>query len=146
MPILAGQIVTAGQLDRMQPTPYSAECTAALTGTTTYQPIPGLTITLATETAGARFTAAGVFDCSVTTVHATNLMVGKLQINSVDQSGLAIHAMDTLDRDTVAMSWSGTLGSAGTQTFTLLGVVNAAGGGGLFHINSRLEVVIYEVT
>ncbi|MEU9606147.1 hypothetical protein [Streptomyces sp. NPDC048057] len=146
MPILAGQIVTAAQLDRLQPTPYSAECTAALTGTTSYQPIPGLTITLATETAGARFTASGVFDCSVTVVHATNLMVGKLQVGGTDQSGLAIHAMDTPDRDTVAMSWSGTLASAGTQTFTLLGVINGAGGGGQFHLHSRLEVVIYEVT
>ncbi|MFH8619157.1 hypothetical protein ACH4E8_29405 [Streptomyces sp. NPDC017979] len=146
MPILAGQIVTAAALDRMQPTPYSAEATAALNGTTTYQPIPGLTATIATETAGARYTASGVFDCSVTTVHASNLMVGKLQVNGTDQSGLAIHAMDTLDRDTVAMSWSGTLGAAGTQTFTLLGVINASGGAGLFHINSRLEVVIYEVT
>ncbi|MFH9610415.1 hypothetical protein [Streptomyces sp. NPDC017448] len=145
MPILAGQIVTAGQLNRMQPRVEAAGASAALTATTTYELIPGCSIPLTTQAPGATYSAIAVFDCSVTTAHATNLMVGRLVVDGSPQNGLAIHAMDTLDRDTVTMVWSGTLPAAGSHTLHLEGVINAAGGAGLFHINSRFTVTLTEV-
>ncbi|MFC8625607.1 hypothetical protein [Streptomyces anulatus] len=145
MPILAGQIVTAGHLDRLRPKPYIAAATGPLTATTAYTLIPGCTLTIATSMPGATWMATGVFDCNVTTVHATNLMVGRLTVDGASESGLAIHAMDTLDRDTVAMLWGGgTLAAAGNHVFSMEGVINGAGGGGTFNAYSRLEVTVYE--
>ncbi|MGW4030739.1 hypothetical protein ACWEFL_15705 [Streptomyces sp. NPDC004838] len=145
MAFRAGQTLKAGQLDRMQPVPYAAEASGSLTATTTYQTIPGLSVSLTTKAANARYSAVGVFDCSVTTVHAANLMVGRLTVDTVGQSGFAIHAMDTLDRDTVAMLWSGTLAAAGAHTLTMQGVINGAGGAGSFAQYSRLDITITEV-
>lgn len=146
MPIPAGGIITAGQLARIQPQQYIAAATSALTASTTYAVIPGCTITLTTSTANATWTATGVFDCSVTTIHTSNLMVGRLTVDGASQSGLAIHAMDTLDRDTVAMLWGGgTLAAAGLHTFSMEGVINASGGTGQFQSYSRLMVTVSEV-
>ncbi|MFJ3084707.1 hypothetical protein ACIPJG_33845 [Streptomyces halstedii] len=145
MPILAGQIITAGQLARMQPTPYIGEATAALTAGTTYQLIPGCSITLATLAPNASYSVIGVFDSAVTTVHATNLMVGRLVVDGAAGTGLAIHAMDTLDQDTVAMVWNGTLPAAGSHTFRLEGVISGTGGAGRFGQYTRLLVTITEV-
>lgn len=143
--MLAGQIVTAGQLNRMQPKPYAAAATGPLTASTAYTLIPGCTLTIATTVPGAIWTATGVFDCNVTTVHATNLMVGRLTVNGSSDSGLAIHAMDTLDRDTVAMLWGpGTLAAAGNHVFNMEGVINGSGGAGGFLAYSRLAVTVYE--
>ncbi|XQE79508.1 hypothetical protein ACN24L_12325 [Streptomyces microflavus] len=144
MPVYAGQALTAGQLNRMQPRPYLAEASGNLIAGTTYQPIPGCSLVAPSTVAGATWTATGIFDCTVTTVHATNLMVGRLLVNGASQTGLAIHAMDTTDRDTVAMVWSGTLGAAGSNTFAMEGVVNGASGGGTFQSYSRLAVTITE--
>ncbi|WP_274031496.1 hypothetical protein [Streptomyces sp. MMBL 11-1] len=146
MPILAGQIVTAGQLTRMQPREYIAAASGPLTASTTYALIPGCTITVTTVAANATWSATGVFDCNVTTAHTTNLMVGRLTVDGVAESGLSIHAMDTLDRDTVAMLWGGgTLSAAGNHTFNMEGVINGAGGAGTFNAYSRLSVTITEV-
>ncbi|RPK85053.1 hypothetical protein [Streptomyces sp. ADI98-10] len=145
MPIAAGQKITAGQLTRMQPTKYLGEATGSLTASTTYQLIPGCTVTLTTLAANATYSVIGVFDCNVTTIHATNLMVGRLTVDGSGGTGLAIHAMDTQDRDTVAMLWQGTLAAAGSHTLQLEGVINAAGGAGGFLQYSRISVTITEV-
>lgn len=143
MPIAAGQSVTADQLNRLQPRPYNAAATAALVGTATYAAIPGCSIPLTTTAAGATWTATGVFDCSVTTTNTTALMVGRLVVDGASEAELAVHAMDTLDRDTVAMVWSGTLASAGAHTLALEGVVT--GGAGTFQIYTSLNVTVTEV-
>ncbi|MER8262742.1 hypothetical protein ABT007_00940 [Streptomyces griseus] len=145
MPIYAGQRVTAGQLNRIQPVDYIGEATAALVATTTYQLIPGCSVTLTTQAANALYSVSAVFDCSVTGVHTQNLMVGRLMVDGVGGSGLAIHAMDTADRDTVAMVWRGTLPAAGSHTLQIEGVINAAGGTGSFLQYSRILVTISEV-
>ncbi|WP_097865955.1 hypothetical protein [Streptomyces sp. rh34] len=144
MPILSGQIVTAGQLNRMQPRQFSAAATSALSASTTYALIPGCSLTLPSTVANATWTAVGVFDCSVTTTHTTNLMVGRLVVDTVAQTGLAIHAMDTLDRDTVAMLWSGTFAAAGSHALQLEGVINGAGGAGAFQVYTGFTVTVTE--
>ncbi|MFH9134446.1 hypothetical protein [Streptomyces sp. NPDC017524] len=144
MPILAGQNVTAGQLNRLQPRQFSAAATSALSASTTYALIPGCSLTLPSTAATAAWTATGVFDCSVTTTHTTNLMVGRLVVDTVAQAGLAVHAMDTLDRDTVAMLWSGTFAAAGSHTLQMEGVISSAGGAGTFQIYSGFTVTVTE--
>lgn len=140
---LAGMRITDARMNRSQPQPYFAEATGPLSATTVYTLIPGCTISATARAAGAIWSAVGVFDCSVTTIHAVNLMVGRLTVDGSSQSGLSIHAMDTLDRDTVAMAWSGVLG-AGSHTFNMEGVINGSGGAGTFQSYSRLAVTITE--
>ena len=148
MPFLAGQIITAGQLARMQPTPYMAAATSALTTTTTtYADIPGTDIAVTTLAANATYTALGVFDCNVLGTSPSILMVGRLLVDGATDVGLAIHAMDTLDRDTVSMVWQGVLPAAGAHTFKLQGALTAAlaSGGSFLQSDTRLQVTITEV-
>ncbi|MFE0142173.1 hypothetical protein [[Kitasatospora] papulosa] len=146
MPIPAGGIVTAGQLARMQPRTTVAAATAPLLAGTTYALIPGCTITVATTTPNASWSAVGVFDCAVTTASTTALMVGRLTVDGTSQAGLAIHSMRQLDRDTVAMLWGegGTLAAAGNHVFNMEGVINGPSAAGTFNTYSRLLVTITE--
>jgi hypothetical protein len=149
MAFAAGQRVTAGQLNRVQPTPYSAPATGsglAMTGTT-YTDIPGCSVTLTTQAAGATYVAVGVFDASVTTTNASTLMLGHLLVDGSADTGIAIKAMDTADRDTVTMVWQGTLPSAGSHILKLQGALSAvsAGTGSFLQTDTKIQVTITEV-
>lgn len=147
MGFLAGETITAGKLNRIQPTPYEEPCTAALTVTTaTYADITGCSITLTTAAANAVYMAEAVFDANVTVVSGTSLMVGRLLVDGVTDSGIAVYAMDTTDRATIAMRWRGLLASAGSHTLKLQGANSGAAGTGVFQQDdTKLQVTIYEV-
>lgn len=147
MTILAGQKITADQLDRMQPTSYIAACSSALSvTTTTYADIVGCSITLATKGANATYVVTGIFDCSVTTTSATSLMVARLLVDGVVDSGIAVYAMDTQDRACISMVWQGTLAAAGNHTLKLQGALTAAAGAGSFlQSDTKIQIVITEV-
>jgi hypothetical protein len=147
MGFLAGETLTAGKLNRIQPTPYEEACTASLTVTTaTYADITGASITLTTQADNAIYMAEAVFDCNVTGTSTTSLMVGRLLVNGVADSGISVYAMDTLDRSTIAMRWRGTLAATGSHTLKLQGANSGAAGTGVFQQDdTKLQVTIYEV-
>lgn len=148
MSFLAGQRVTAGQLNRVQPTSYLAAATGPLAvATSTYADIPGATVTFTTQAFGAQYTAWGVFDASVTTTSASILMLGHLQVDGVTDTGVAVHGMAVANRDTVAMMWQGTLGAAGSHTLSLQGALSGAlaSGGTFLQQDTKLTVTITEV-
>ncbi|MHC3391289.1 hypothetical protein ACLQ2E_17815 [Streptomyces lavendulocolor] len=149
MAILAGGRLTAGQVARIQPQFYEGAATAALTvSTTTYADIVGATVTFTTTAANAKFRAEAVFDASIGTPSSTNLMVGRLVVDGTpDAGGLAVYAMDTQDRATVAQHWTGTLPAAGVHTLKLQGACTASGSGsGTFlQSDTKLIVTIAEV-
>lgn len=146
MALLAGEILTAGRAQRLQPKPYNATASAPLTLTTTETDIPGCTIVLTTETAGATFKAYAAVDCLVTVVNATTIMEGRLTVDGVLQLGRSTHRMVAADRDTVAQPWMGTLATAGSHTFVLRGALTAASGTGAIQAsNTKLLVEITEV-
>lgn len=144
MPFLAGQIVTAGQLNRIQPIIYEGAATSALAvSTTTYADITGATVTFDTAAANAKFKAEAIFDASVTTVSATNLMVGRLVVDGTpDSGGLAVHAMDNQDRDTIGQMWTGTLAAAGSHTLKLQGACTASGSGAGSFLQSDTKIIV----
>jgi hypothetical protein len=145
---LAGEFLTADRLNRLQPVDYEAPATAALSvATATYADIPGCSVTLNTTTPNAAFKAWGVFDCSVTTTNATALIVGRLLVDGVNQNGIAVYAMDTADRATIGMVWTGTLGAAGSHTLKLQGGLTAAvaSGGSILQSDTKLLVTITEI-
>ena len=148
MALLAGEIVTAGRLGRMQPVTYEAQASGALAMTdTTETDIPGATVTLSTAAANAIYVVTATFDASVTTTNASTLMVGKLTVDGSIQTGTAIHAMDTALRTTIPMTWRGTLASAGSHTLKLRGNLSAAAAGtaSFIQTNTRIAITILEV-
>jgi hypothetical protein len=148
MAFLAGEIVTAGRLNRLQPVTYEAIATALLTMTTaTPADVPGASVTLTTAAADAAYTAVAVFDAEVLATSASVLMLGKLVVDGTSQSGVAVYGMDTLDRATVVMTWTGTLGSAGSHTLKLQGNLTAslATGGRFNQGDTKITVTITEV-
>lgn len=148
MGFLAGQIVTAGQLDRIQPTPYEAVANGSLTSTTTTETdIPGASVTFTTKAANATYQATGTFDCEPLATSSTIMMLGKLNVDGVGQSGVSVHRMNQLDRDTVSMTWTGVLAAAGSHTLKLRGNLSAAlGTGGRFQTgDTKLQFTITEV-
>lgn len=148
MAFLAGERITAERLNRLQPKTYSAPATGSLTRVdSTWADIPGCTVTLTTEAANARYDVIGIFDCSVGATSSTVLMDGRLVVDGVaDASVFAIHAMDTLDRDTVAQAFDGTLATPGIHTLKLQGTLSGPlATGGTFQVFSKIKVVITEV-
>lgn len=148
MTFLAGDRLTAARVNRLQPKNYIAACSSALTATTsTYADITGASITLTTETDNATYVARGVFDMNVLATSTTILMVGRMQVDSVTDSGIAVYAMDALTRATVAMEWQGTIASAGSHTFKLQGALTSslATGGAFQQDDTKIQVSIYEV-
>ncbi len=148
MAFLSGERITATRINRLQPKVYSAACSAALTATTsTYADITGASVTLTTDTDNAVYMATAVFDMNVLATSTTILMVGRMQIDGVTDSGIAVYAMDALTRATVTMQWHGTISSAGSHTFKLQGALtNALATGGAFQQDdTKLIVSIYEV-
>lgn len=148
MAILAGEIVSAGRLNRMQPVSRTVRATAplVLSATATETDIPGCEIAYTTETDGATWSVIAVFDCVVTTTNTSTLMEGRLTVDGVLQLGRATHGMDTADRDSVAQFWDGTFATAGVHTLKLRGALTAAVGAGSFQAaNTVLGVEIKEV-
>ena len=125
MPILAGGIITAGQLDRMQPRVYYAQAGSPTTiTTTTYTAVGGCSITLDTLAANARFSVQANFSFDVTTAVSGVYTKGALFVDGVQQSGEArwtegTSGNDTGDYDMAGKAWLGTLAAAGSHTLDL---------------------------
>ncbi|MGW4040873.1 hypothetical protein ACWEIM_32135 [Streptomyces sp. NPDC004778] len=146
MPILAGQIITAGQLTRLQPVPYE------VTGTSNLNPIPvsetdvpGALLSITTTTANAFFVATAVF--AFDTISAgTTFAEGRLRVDGVNASGAARWSGPaTTDFGTAAQQWSGTLATAGSHPFQLRAAVNSGSDIQLLGAYTKLQVTIYEV-
>ncbi|MFW3459713.1 hypothetical protein ACN24K_01800 [Streptomyces microflavus] len=120
MPVWAGQIITAGQINRIQPIPYSAVGSGTLTGPQTNADVVGATVTLTTLRAGATYKAWCVWDVNVTAA-ATGTWLGRMALGGVGQSPLATMSHPTSGgRSTPTQTYHGTLATAGTYTFKLI--------------------------
>ncbi|MFE0270804.1 hypothetical protein ACFWZY_01490 [Streptomyces sp. NPDC058992] len=120
MPFLAGQVVTAGQMDRIQPRPYSAAGSGTVAAGSTNADVTGATITLTTQTANAVFKAVCVWDFNTTGVPGGS-STARLALDGVGQSPLATWRGDAAnERGTVSQAYHGTVASAGSHTFKLI--------------------------
>ncbi|MET7412525.1 hypothetical protein [Streptomyces rubiginosohelvolus] len=146
MPILAGQIITAGQLNRLQPVPYE------VTGISNLNPVPvaeadvpGALLSITTLAANAFFTATGTF--SFDTISATSTFAeGRLRVDGANASGAARWSGPAAtDFGPAAQQWSGTLAAAGIHTFQLRAAANSGADIQLLGAYTKLQVVIYEV-
>lgn len=147
MAFLSGDRLTASRLDAIQPVTYGpAICDASLTRTvTTYADISGCSITFTTLTDLAIVVMTGVFDCAVGTSSATTDMNGAIVLDGVQESVLAKHQMDNLDRDSVTAVSRNSIATPGSHTVKLQGALSAAAGSGTFQVFTHLLVTVYEV-
>ncbi|MFB6710626.1 hypothetical protein [Streptomyces sp. NPDC056333] len=154
MPILAGQIITAGQLARMQPRPFYLQAGSGTNlSTTTFVDIAGCSVTVTTSAPNAVYTVQANFSFDTITAVATGPYTrGALDVDGVIQSGEArwsegTTGADAGDYNMNSKSWSGILPAAGTHTLKLIGALNSATGGPVIASTgfTDITVVIYEV-
>lgn len=121
MAILAGERLTAGRVNRLQPRTYPiAIGTGTVPASSTNADVPGATITLTTETAGATFKVWAVFDFNSLGASAAS-STGRLVVDGVNQLPLVVFRGDAAaDRGTQAQNYTGTLAAAGSHTFKLI--------------------------
>jgi len=143
MPILAGQIVTAGQLDRMQPRSYKAAQTAALAGSVSNADVPGCSVTFTTKAPGATVVANIVcdFDPSGALGGLSNCRL------AIDGSGVGEYAVyqsagAIADRQSTPQNYREVVSAAGTHTVK---VVASLASNMTLNVYTTLVVTVYEV-
>jgi hypothetical protein len=142
--ILAGEIVAAGRLNRMQPVPYYAEQSSQLAVPTSVTDVPGLSITFTTSAANAKYHATGFLDWDNVDAN-TSSGLGFCSVDGVAQTKQIRYAgAVATDKGTPGQQWFGTLASAGSHTIKLRASADVAGDLTVFS-HSTLTVVIYEV-
>ncbi|MEU0102387.1 hypothetical protein [Streptomyces sp. NPDC006267] len=147
MPILAGQIVTAAQLNRLQPKTFRAAATSPLAGPVALTDVPGATITLTTEMPNAVYVATAWFDYRVTSTSGTGLGSGNVDVDGSIHSEYAVfrdsHAAGaTAFTDSVGHTYRGVLPAAGSHTLKLIAAPST---GQQVNVYSSITVVVYEV-
>lgn len=147
MSISALEIVTAGKLRALQPTPYFATASSDMVGSTSNVDVTGATLTFNTTYANAIYTAFTVFDFDTVSTGTTTAGTGGLMVDGVTQSAQAIFqagAATGNDRSTVSQIYSGTLPSTGSHTIKLR-VVSLPANMEINATHTNLLVVVYEV-
>ena len=120
MAFLAGEVITAARLNRLQSTTYSAIGTTTIAASSTNVDVPSATVTFTTETAGATYRAFCVWDFNSLGASAGS-STGRLVVDAANQLPLAVFRQDaTADRGTQAQNYTGTLGTAGSHTLKLI--------------------------
>lgn len=142
MAFLAGENITAGRLNRLQPKQYFAAQTGVLSGAVTNTLVPGCTITLTTEAANAEYTVTWFIDFDLTGV-TTGTQLGRPRVDGGVLTGFADFAGEVAtDRGTPGNQATGTLAAAGSHTFDLVATLGA---GASVNTASTILVVITEV-
>ncbi|MEU1775336.1 hypothetical protein ABZ501_20270 [Streptomyces sp. NPDC019922] len=145
MPILSGQVLTAGQLTRLQPRPYDVTASGNLALGTAEADVPGASITLTTLAANAVYVATGTFSFDITTA-TTAFASGALDVDGTAPSGQARWSGEVgTDFGPAVQQWSGTLPAVGNHTFKLRGSMSAGTGITILGAYTRLIVTVYEV-
>ena len=145
MTLLAGEVVTADRLARLQSTVWRIISDDNLTLTTTETDIPGASVTVTTVADDAVYTVVGVFDMDTSSTGG-GILQGRLEVAGVTQTEEAHGRGETTGRDTNVMTWNGTLGAAGEHVFTLRGQRTGASGTQIIRaVHTNAIVTIYEV-
>lgn len=143
MTILAGEIVTAARLNRLQPKTYYAIGTGTVTGAASNVDVANATVTFDTEVDGATYTVVGTWDVNWTGA-TTTIGTARVQVDGVSQSPLCtFQAEVATDRGTYSQTYFGTLAAAGSHTIKL--VCSPAANQSVEGINSSISIVINEV-
>lgn len=143
MTILAGEIITAARLQRLQPVTYYAIGSGTLAGAATNGDVPSATVTFDTDVANAVYMVTGVWDWDIVTA-TTATGTARIMVDGAVASPLCTFAgAVSTDRGTVTQSYQGTLAATGSHTIKL--VASPAANQQIQGANSSISVTIYEV-
>lgn len=145
MAILAGEVVTAARLNRMQPVTYTAAASSDLVGPQTSGAITGASITLTTLTNNAKVKVEGFFDFDHSASTST-VATGELFLDGSKQTRECVYQQGTAsanDRMTPGQQWLLTIGTAGSHTFDLRGTLPT--GITIHQTNTTITATVYEV-
>lgn len=144
MPFLAGERVTAGRLNMLQPVPYSETGTSTQTVTTTETLIDGCSITLTTLTDGALYVARAVVTHDSIGTSTANIDTRCFLDGSALSGSARWSSTTATDFGEASMLWHGPVGAAGSHTWDL----RTKGGTGVtaqvLGVFTKIEVLIYE--
>lgn len=143
MGFAAGETVTAGKLNRLQPKTYFGVSSSDLAGAVTDTDIPGCTVTFTTVTDNATFDATGFVDFDNTGA-ITSVATAVLVVDGAAQSGLIVYQQGlSSDQMSPGGMWNGTLAAAGSHTLKLIATLPA--GISARNPHSKLRVNITEI-
>lgn len=140
----AGETITAARLNRLQPATYSSNGSSNQALDTTETDIAGASITLTTETDGAYFVVHATFGFDITAA-TTAFASGILHLDGVEVSGRCRFAGEVAtEYNTPTQLWHGAVGTAGSHTFKLRGLLSAGTGITTLGAYTKILVTIYE--
>jgi hypothetical protein len=145
MAFLAGENITAGRLNRLQPKPYFVKATGSLAAGSTNADVPGCSIPFTTEAANA------VVKCSWSTDYdlsgaSTTLASSRLLLDGATGSDVFTinqeNAGGANDRITAAQFWQFTVASAGAHTIKMTATTPA---NVTINVYTVIELLVIEV-
>ncbi|MGQ4358573.1 hypothetical protein [Streptomyces sp. SAS_272] len=143
MAFLAGEMATAGRINRLQSASYGAIGSGVVSASSTNVDVPSATVTVTTETAGARYVATCVWDYNTLGIPGAS-STARMALDGVGQSPLATFRGDAAsERGTITQTYRGTLGAAGSYTFKL--IASTATNTEVQGVNCSITVEITEV-
>ena len=129
MPVYAGNIIYASDVNNVMGRQFEAPCTVATTVNAAAADVTGASITFTTTTANATVVAHFSADHIVSSASAGTISITFLSIDGVDDNARqGLLDMRTLTRVTVAQSYKFSLAAAGSHTIKLRCQKTAAAG------------------
>lgn len=147
--VAGGDVIAAGDINRVRPSMFKQEASGTLNGPATATAVPGISINFTTAIAGAELTLWWSVKADPTAAAATGLISARPLVTgpsafSQPTSDFAVYGggAAATDAASAANSDKMTLGAAGTYTVTLLGTVATNQQIGLY---SSVTVMVQEV-
>jgi hypothetical protein len=137
-----GQFITAQRINRLQPKSYWAAASGTVPVSSTNADVPGCTMSITVETAGA--TASFAWSTAFYNTGAATTLSSSRVLWDVNASPVLALNEDsaTTDRGQGAMVWQTLIGTAGTYTFKMQVSTAALT---LVQVYSAMTVVIYDI-
>lgn len=126
MAFLAGEDITAGRLNRLQTKKYPVYQTSSLVGAVTNTLVPGCTISITNETAGASWVCWWTLDFDLTST-TTTTGTGRARVDGVLATTFGAFGAEVgTDRASLGNFATGTLATVGPHTFELVATLPAS--------------------
>lgn len=125
MAFLAGENITAGRLNNLQPVEYHDTGTTDVPASSTNADIPGMSIPITTLTANAGYSAVIAISIYNTTAAAASASA-RLHIDGVGTGAFAIYSDgDSSGKATVTQTFKGTIATPGAHTLKIVATTPA---------------------
>lgn len=142
MGFLAGEDITAGRLNRLQPTTYWAQASGTVAASQTNVDVPGATLSITTQTANAQLEIVWFADFDMTGAGTATGSVRPF-VGATGAPAFAVFGAEvTTDRGTPGNTWVTTVAAASTFTVKLVATTTA---NQTLNIYTTLKVTVTEV-